>query len=333
MKAYSKYLFFHLLVSFIFFSCKNEDFVEKKDIKKFKETDFVVSLEQNFSENKNQIYASSLLYAWNALQFNEIETDKTTEDFHQLITSKSFLNSLDKDDIDIDVNRSDSLIYARAFFKKNLPFQREFDYNNSPIIFDNVKTKSFGFYGSNFEKKSQAEILYYKDDDNFIIKLIPIDNNQEIIIIKKREKNYNNFREIISQYEIDLKTGRKEKFTEKDNWQYIFNESDEVRIPEINFNIEKLFESISGISFREKNKLYSIEMAKQSIAFLLNNKGAKVESEAILEVATDAGEENNLPKPKNFILDKPFTIILKQENSKNPYFACYINNSELLVKN
>jgi len=37
-------------------------------------------------------------------------------------------------------------------------------------------------------------------------------------------------------------------------------------------------------------------------------------------------------KPRNFIFDKPYYIILKHKNQEHPYFVMKVNNAELMEK-
>ena len=90
--------------------------------------------------------------------------------------------------------------------------------------------------------------------------------------------------------------------------------------------------------FAQKNKVakpktpkLTIELAWQRTAFILDESGAEIESEA--EAATEAIEEEyEKPKPKKMIFDKPFLILLKRTDAKNPYFGLWITNTELMMK-
>ena len=79
----------------------------------------------------------------------------------------------------------------------------------------------------------------------------------------------------------------------------------------------------------------AIEMAARSdqrTAFVLNEKGAEVESETIMAVTDSTSAVMERPQPKNLIFDKPFLILLKRTDSKNPYFAMFVANNELMEK-
>ena len=68
----------------------------------------------------------------------------------------------------------------------------------------------------------------------------------------------------------------------------------------------------------------------QRTAFVINERGAEVESKAEVAVTEEMVEE--LPKPKTMIFDKPYLILLKRIDSRYPYFAMFVSNSELMKK-
>ncbi len=49
--------------------------------------------------------------------------------------------------------------------------------------------------------------------------------------------------------------------------------------------------------------------------------------------ALEAIEEDiELPKPKKMVFDKPFLILLKRTDAKNPYFGLWTMNTELMIR-
>ena len=71
-----------------------------------------------------------------------------------------------------------------------------------------------------------------------------------------------------------------------------------------------------------------IVLAVQNIRFRLDEHGAILKSEAA------DGEEVRVRKPKKprqFIFDKPFLILLERKDAAQPYFALWVDNPELLV--
>ncbi|HLV50459.1 MAG TPA: hypothetical protein VKY44_00725, partial [Flavobacterium sp.] len=112
------------------------------------------------------------------------------------------------------------------------------------------------------------------------------------------------------------------------SWKSHFTYLDKVRIPMIEFNLKKKYNELIGNQFQAKNVMYEIVDVNQQNAFVLNEKGAEVESMATMDAAASAEEI----EPKNLIFNKPFVVFLKRKNSDFPYFAVYISNPELLKK-
>jgi serine protease inhibitor len=117
-------------------------------------------------------------------------------------------------------------------------------------------------------------------------------------------------------------------------WKYSLEmQSDELLIPKFSFNIETNYNSLEGSEFKMGDKPYLIEEAYQRTAFLLDEEGAKAESVAEETVVTEeAIEPVEKPHPKKLHFNKPFLVILKRKDSPNPYFAMWVENTELMQK-
>ena len=132
---------------------------------------------------------------------------------------------------------------------------------------------------------------------------------------------------------VKTKFGKKEMGDKKLQWKYYMEEGDYLIIPKFKFNIETNYPTMEGKHFSTASGTYKIEQAWQRTAFLLDESGAVIESEAEVAVAVEEIEEDyNKPKPKEMIFDKPFLLILKRVDGKNPYFGLWTTNAELMVK-
>jgi hypothetical protein len=177
-----------------------------------------------------------------------------------------------------------------------------------------------------------VKIIYYKNDNNFIIKLLPKDKEHEIILFKT-EQGFNSIAEMTLEIEKLTEIGKVEIKNEKINWKYYYDVEDIVIIPKFSFNIQTNFKTLEGTSFTSNGESYDIFKAWQRTAFILDESGAEIESEAEIEYATEEIEEEyEKPKPKKMIFDKPFLILLKRTDAKNPYFGLWTTNTELMIK-
>jgi hypothetical protein len=66
----------------------------------------------------------------------------------------------------------------------------------------------------------------------------------------------------------------------------------------------------------------------ENIKFDIDEKGAKVENEGVIWLDLE-----RMPTPsKNYILDKPYWVVMMRKNSQNPYFILGVKNTELMTK-
>ena len=332
-----KRIFLLLVLTISMFSCKEErKFPEVKKLSELKKTKFIPTLEHKISNDKNSVYCVTFLLAWEEIR-NQINSPLTITneylDLKLLNHSTSFENVLKSNEYKVSGEVDGDLISARAEFNKSLPFELKLQSFNNKLTFDGQKISSFGVNGyDNNEQLNIVKIIYYKNDNNFIIKLLPKEKEQEIILFKT-EKSFNTIAEMTKEIEKLKEIGMIEKKNEKTSWKYYYKEEDVVIIPKFNFNIETNYNSLEGNRFNTNKQNYQIEYAWQRTAFILDENGAEIESEAEIAVAVEEMEEDyEKPKPKKMIFDKPFLILLKRTDSKNPYFGLWTTNTELMIK-
>ena len=334
----------------ILFSCKknkeSNNFVgelpEKQNIDSLKQTDFVGTIENFFYKKKNYIYSPTLAFAWNKIQQKlpniKIIEDKGIGDFILLNATKSNINSLNKDEYETEIIIKNQEIIATSELNLQLTFEPILEKFNRSIYFnDNFAVQGFGMRKWDNEKAEQLEIIYFLDNDNFIFKLKPKENNNELIFIKglKSEKA-NSFKEVIEILKKKKNIGETEKKNSEMSWKYklIEERKETFSIPELTFNIEKSYRTIEGQSFSAQNTIYTISKAHQRTALLLNNKGAKIESEAKITTITSAMHSEKTAKiDKHLSLNRTFFLIIKHSDQENPFFCAKIDNIELMNKN
>jgi hypothetical protein len=320
---------------------EKEDFPGAIEIDSLKETDFVVTMENKFNNSKNFIYTPTILFAWDELK-NKLASQKFSTpikniEFDLLNNSTSHLNSLSKGEYSIEINQESEEIEIRTYFKKMLPFEFIME-SIDEMLFKNKRVKGFGIRYYDIDLVKNIEIINYENDDDFIVKLKPKDKTNEIILIKG-DNNSKTFIQVIERLDVKSSEGLLSQKDSELKWKNEFLYKDILEIPKLKFNISKTFKNLAGVRFKdENNKDHILEMVFQRNAFILDESGAKAESEAIIVCDTTAiSPENHVakpePKPKKLIFDKDFYILLKKVNSKNPYFAIRITNTELMEEN
>jgi len=124
---------------------------------------------------------------------------------------------------------------------------------------------------------------------------------------------------------LDDLAGRIEK-SAPDQYSAKLQDIDLLAIPNVLFNVNHEFVELQGgdkiIENPGEFQGLFILKAGQSIRFRLDRSGATVTSEAQTYPAAI---------PREFIVDRPFLIVIKRRSAEQPYFVAWIDNVELLV--
>lgn len=306
---------------------QDKTFPKVQAVENFKTTDFVATLESPLSIDKNQIYAAALLMAWDEIKTMLSPIDNISGATLALMqASDSYKDVLATDEYSSEIQVEGNLITARAFFKKSLPFEEPLKSYDNRLKFNGETVPAFGFYSYS----SFARILYYNNDDDFAMRLLPEDQDHEIILVKTNFAQQATFADYLAALNKASATFRENK-NDQNDWKYYWGDDDQVLIPKFSFNIEKNYNDIVGSTFTTPQSPFSVTKAYQRTAFVLNEKGAEVESEAEIAVEATAVEEiEERPKPKIMHFNKTFLILLKRKNSPNPYFAMLVNDTDLM---
>lgn len=314
-------------------------------------------MEVKLEKDKNMVYCSTFQLAWNELKENIIKEDiklngeqAVTEALNKSLSKKKDLSDKDyiakvgfkKDNILEAINKEmnakfsnkfgkvtenlqrEDDIFAYAFLYKNLEFEKEFEALKEPLKFnDKDNIKAFGIKEVKYDEKideliKQVDILDYKSDEDFIIRLNSKVLKDEIILANIEPKE--DMLSLIKDIDSRIKNDNIEKLKERDS----------LVIPCIDFDIKHSFDNLVRKSFLNKGfEEYTISKASQDIKFTLNEKGAELKSEARIGATKSAA---NVSKPKKLVFNKPFALIMREKGSDYPYFVMWIENSELLVK-
>lgn len=318
------------------FSCNNDrTFPEVRKLSEYKNTNFIPTLEHRISNSKNSVYCATLLFAWDEIRTQINSPLKISDkyfDLKLLNNSTSFEAVLKGYEYEVSGEVDGAFLSARAEFNKSLPFELKLKSFENKLTFDGHSISSFGVNG--YDANEQLEIVnivYYNNDNNFILKLFPKDKEQEIILFKA-EQTFNSIAEMITEIEKLTEIGNKERKNDRNNWKYNYSNEDLVIIPKFKFNIETNYTNLVGNLCSSNNQDFQINQAWQRTAFILDESGAEIESETEMLVVPDVLEEKyEKPKPKNLIFDKPFLVLLKRTDSKNPYFGLWTVNTELMT--
>lgn len=217
---------------------------------------------------------------------------------------------------DISWNDNSNSLTKKYLFYTML--YRKFTYNKAFEVLSNDAFNGKGsikYFGignkSTSEVREQIEVLFYKDKNNFAIKL-NTKTNDEVIFYKNPTGNtfnqiYDNLVKNTNNY-----TGSK-----------YFSSEDKFKAPMIDFNVKKEYTELENKKFYDKQKNeYEISKALQTINFSLDEKGGKVKSEAVIDIM----ETTAMPGIREFNVDSTFALFLKEKDMEKPYLALKIED-------
>ncbi len=218
-----------------------------------------------------------------------------------------------------------------AYLLKSLPFADAFDGNTTPLSFpDGATTTQVASFGG-MSARNQVHIADYRTDEDFIVEL-RTESNRDVMLLAKIPA------ESTMQATIDIVLKRVTSPNPL-HTRLTLEWEEELSIPKLSFNIAKSFDELLNAeivdsSFSKGGNPELIIRALQATAFVLNERGAKLESTAeIATFVTEFEEEPPPPPPpkvRKFHFDRPFLVLLREKQSHDPYFAVWLANAELM---
>lgn len=206
-------------------------------------------------------------------------------------------------------------IIAYAYMRKNIEYLEPLAVLD-PAPFNETDTvKFFGTKEGHPQGRNHIRVLYYETLDDFAVSIKT--KQKEHIVLARFSEQPSTLSEAISTVENSIKfVGR-------------INQNDIVQIPVIDFEVEKEFEELADLFFLNPELAeYFISKAIQNVKFQLNEKGAKLRSEAVISVRKcSLSFEEEI---KFMIFNKPFLVYMKRKPHTPAYFAAWINDTSIL---
>ncbi len=289
--------------------------------------------------DKNLLYSCSFQLVWNEFYKAEnsasgsglvksLNRKMVTKD---IISDESYLTAIIKDSNEMTIlnktlrtkfgtnspaevkENSFSGIMFYSYLFKSLQFKKDFNeilggiYFGEGISSNKKRIKTFGIQGYRKEKhaglEKQVKIYDYKNREDFI--LILNSKSEKDIIVLANISPEKTLIETINAAENRLRNSTPELLKHADN----------LYIPEINIDSEHYYKEL---------ETGNISKAYQRTKFSLNKRGAEVKSEARI-IYKDGGHE------RSFVFNKPFLIYLKEKGKNYPYFALWVNNTDMMT--
>ncbi len=340
---YKRLLF--LSLSLVFIACKKQE--ERKMVrmptelttKEYKQSTLVMTLDHPLDSSKNNIYCATFPYAWaeiKKLVKDPIQVNASAKDLYLLNTSKAFERTLPDSSLYTETVIDENHIKVNAKFYKSLHFLAPLTIFEKPMPFQNKKVACFGADGKNHTMFDVCNILYYNNDNDFGISMSVLEEGHEILLFKCPQlklKTLNEYCDTLLRKSIKNEADINNR---EMSWRYLIKKEDSLKIPMVDFSLMNTFKSIIGKSVVAVDKTLKIDTARQLVALSLNENGATLTSSAEI-VTIDAAirpNSNYRPKPKKLFFDGPFIIMFRKwdghKSELRPYFAAYIQNTELM---
>jgi hypothetical protein len=251
-------------------------------------------------------------------------------------------------DLDLKLSENDIIAYAYLFkqveyfnpFKEDkVFFAANFDadfkpnpkYENAamePFIFSEVK----GFKAEEANQKENIRIIHYWNDDKFIISVKLKNDADEIFLAKGFDmKTPDELVEEIKEAYQNKLPPEFSRLAVTEDFEPMAA-ADIFQMPYLNFEYKRIYKEMIGQQLANKGfESHIIAQMFENIKFKMDYKGAKVENEAVV-VTTETAHYVEPVKNKQFILDKPFWVVMKRKSSSNPYFILGVKNTEFMEK-
>jgi len=236
--------------------------------------------------------------------YGQSTVDEINRESKKKFPSKSFS--------DLKMDLAPTYIISYAYFLKEVEYETKFE--KDTVSFNGQKVK--GFIADNEAQRGNVKIVKYESDDKFIISLQLKDENDQLILAKgyKMTDPQNIVDEINQNNKKYLSTiGKSDRFT-----------APKLHLDHHRDYVELIRKYLLNKGFSD----YFIAKMFENIKFDMDEKGARVENEAVIAMSDSMMMEPE--KPKNFILDKPYWVVMKRADSQNPYFILGVNNVELM---
>lgn len=201
--------------------------------------------------------------------------------------------------------------------KKEFTFEKEFTKLENAKFKNIEDVKFFGIDStSDNQLRNQVYVYFYESNKKFAVKLLT-NENEEVILSRGVEGDT-----FLEMYNNIIKLEKKYKGSHR------FATQDTLKVPNIKFDLKKEYKELEQKEFCTKYKeVAKIEKALQTIKLELDEKGGKIKSEAVMDVVLKSAVMQE--EKRNFIFDDEFSMFLKENNKKLPYFAGNINDIKL----
>lgn len=237
--------------------------------------------------------------------YGQETVDRINTESREKFPSKSFG--------DLSMQLDDRDIIAYAYFLKEVQYHEVFDQTDLWVNNERVNA----FEATTAAQRQGVEVLDYRSDEQFMIRLRLKDQSDELILAKGYDMSSPD--EVLSALHAvetkELLPG--------------LTEDEPFIAPTLSLSMRRDYAELSGQFLANAGfEDYEIDQMFENIAFDMDEAGARVENEGVIVTQETAAF---IPEPfRQFILDQPYWVIMKRADSHNPYFLLGVNNTALM---
>lgn len=208
-----------------------------------------------------------------------------------------------------------------AMLKREFEYPQEFTVLKEGKFGDTENVKYFGVDKTSKESADkQLSVLYYENEEDFALEIETKDSDRIILVRKDSfETNFKDIYNVVKSRANAYEGSRK------------FEKIDEFKMPNIEFDVLRNYDELTGKKFSSPKFEGQINAAMQTIKLKIDEKGGSIKSEAALDVTFTSSIvlEEEKTVPRYFYCDDEFVIFLVEEGKENPYFAAKIDDITL----
>jgi len=213
---------------------------------------------------------------------------------------------------------------AYACLYKSLTFPVPFERLEDEFRFEGVPVRAFGIGGTAAAHDSmypQVLILDYRSEDDFVVELKTKGEGDRLILAKVQPQR--TLGDTLAAVQERMERGNREPTLT----------NDVMIVPRMNFDLTRRYTELEGLLLVPRSPGVAKDLlllsAVQNTRFEMNEKGVELRSEA--HMSFGCAKEAPPVRQHRMIFDKPFLLLMERAGAKMPYFALWVDNSELLV--
>jgi hypothetical protein len=240
--------------------------------------------------------------------FGPSAVDRINREVHSRFPTRSF------PDLSRDIDDQDLVLYA--YLSKALDFDTPF--KPKSVAFEDVVDLE-GFCAVTEEQSKCVVPILYESDDRFVVRL--------------RLKGPADALYLVKGFPMDQPGDAVEATNREEGLEPPLRKQDKFSAPKITMRSDRNIPELKGLALqREGSDVALLSEIRERVSFMLDAKGARVETEVLLEVATMALGKRLPETPRHFYLDAPFWVVLKRAGAAHPYFVLGVTNAAWMMK-